>query len=178
MPRCDTTYDPPLCSDFYHDQEQSPAVPSPSNPNPDGVCAGTCDCGGVPCGEYLFDHRNGTMLRDWLLNEVIGGPNGVDHPSISGLFIGERGIVLRRVWWVAASHSVCLRADDARGPSPHPHSHPHIPSPPLIPHTDDFWCSNILNGTGRCTDPVQGPTEIDRNSQVGGGRGVGGTVNG
>jgi hypothetical protein len=29
---------------------------------------------------------------------------------------------------------------------------------------DDFWCSNQLNGS--CTDPVQGPTEIDAHSQV------------
>lgn len=57
------------------------------------------------------------MLREWLLHEVIGGPNSIGHPNISGLFI------------------------------------------------DDFWCSNITNGT--CTDPVQGPTEIDRHSQAG-----------
>jgi len=30
---------------------------------------------------------------------------------------------------------------------------------------DDFWCSSLLNGTGACTDPVQGPTEVDRHSQ-------------
>jgi hypothetical protein len=96
--------------------QQTPEVPTPSNPNPDGACVGTCDCGFVPCGEYLFDHRNGSMLREWLLREVIGGPNGVDNPAIGGLFI------------------------------------------------DDFWCSNVLNGS--CTDPVQGPTEIDPNSQV------------
>ena len=65
VPACDTTYSPPLCSEFYHDQSQSPAVPSPSNPNPDGACVGTCDCGGVPCGEYLYDWRNGTQLTQW-----------------------------------------------------------------------------------------------------------------
>ena len=75
----DTTYRPPLCTTMYHDQEQSPAVPSPSNPSPDGTCSGTCDCGGVPCGEYLFDHRNGTQLREWLLAEVIRGPNSVGN---------------------------------------------------------------------------------------------------
>ena len=35
---------------------------------------------------------------------------------------------------------------------------------PDILQIDDFWCSNIINGTGNCNDPVQGPTEIDRNS--------------
>ena len=35
-----------LCSDRYHNQEQSPAYPSG-----DGNCdAPTCDCGKVPCG--------------------------------------------------------------------------------------------------------------------------------
>ncbi len=31
---------------------------------------------------------------------------------------------------------------------------------------DDFWCSNLVNGTGACTDPVQGPTEIDAHNQA------------
>ena len=60
------------------------------------------------------------MLRIWLINEVIGGPNSIDNPSIQGMFI------------------------------------------------DDFWCSNILNRS--CGDPVQGPSEIDRNSQADMGR--------
>lgn len=58
------------------------------------------------------------MLRDWILSEVIGGPNGMGNPVVSGYFI------------------------------------------------DDFWCSNIINGTGACNDPVQGPTEIDAHSQA------------
>lgn len=117
VPNCDDTFSPPLCSTLYHDQEQSPAVPSPANPTPDGACVGTCDCGGVPCGEYLFDHRNGSMLRDWLIAEVILGPNGMGGPYMDGFFI------------------------------------------------DDFWCSSKLNGTHACTDPVQGPTEVDAHSQ-------------
>ena len=124
VPDCDTTFTPPLCSKLYHDQLQTPAVPSPSNPNPDGACKDHCYCGGVPCGEYLFDWRaantsiNGQTLLEWVLEEVIGGPTGVDCPDIFGLFI------------------------------------------------DDFWCSNIINGTGNCNDPVQGPTEIDPHSQA------------
>ena len=35
------------------------------------------------------DHRNGTMLRNFLIQEYIGGPAGVDHPDISGLFIDD-----------------------------------------------------------------------------------------
>lgn len=89
-------------------------MPSPANPNPDGACVSHCDCGAVPCGEYLFDHRNGTQLRDWLVGIVVAQVN----ENSFGAFI------------------------------------------------DDFWCSNIVNGTGSCSDPVQGPTEIDRNSQA------------
>ncbi len=32
---------------------------------------------------------------------------------------------------------------------------------PRLIRCADFWCSNLINGTGACTDPVQGPTEID-----------------
>lgn len=78
------------CSVFYHDQEQTPAVPTQGQPHPDGACTdGVCDCGSQPCGEYLFDHRNGTMLRDWLIKEHIGGKTGIGSPSISGLFMDD-----------------------------------------------------------------------------------------
>lgn len=116
VPQCDDNYDPPLCTPFYHDQEQTPEVPTPSNPNPDGSCSGTCDCGSIPCGEYLFDHRNAS-LRSWLVQEYILGPNGLGSGVTDGFFI------------------------------------------------DDFWCSNLINGTGACNDPVQGPTEIDPHAQ-------------
>lgn len=112
------------CSLYYHDQGQTPEVPTLAHPNPDGKCAdGVCDCGTQPCGEYLFDHRNGTMLRDWLIKEHIGGSMGLGSPSVDGVFM------------------------------------------------DDFWCSNRLCAADPsikscpCSDPVQGPTEIDRKSQ-------------
>jgi hypothetical protein len=42
-PKCDSNYDPPLCSDKYHSQEQSPGFP-----HGDGDCAApACDCGKV-----------------------------------------------------------------------------------------------------------------------------------
>jgi len=31
---------------------------------------------------------------------------------------------------------------------------------------DDFWCSKIINGSKSCTDPVQGPSEVDKFNQV------------
>jgi hypothetical protein len=118
VPNCDDLYDPPLCSAFYHDQEQTPEHPTPSDPNPDGDCDALCDCGAVPCGEYLFNHANGSQLAQWLVSEYVMGPTGLGNAAIDGLFI------------------------------------------------DDFWCSDILNGTGSCGDPVQGPTEVNPYSQA------------
>jgi hypothetical protein len=114
VPACDDTYNPPLCSEFYHDQEQTPAVPSPADPAPDGACVGVCDCGSVPCGEYLWDHRNAS-LRPWLISTLV---DPIRNDGISGWFV------------------------------------------------DDFWCADRINGSGACTDPVQGPTEIDAHSQA------------
>jgi hypothetical protein len=68
---------------------QTPEVPVMKNgtmTHPDGSCDGQCDCGSQPCGEYLFDHRNGTMLRDWIVKEHILGPAGMGDPAISGFF--------------------------------------------------------------------------------------------
>ena len=80
------------CSFLYHDQEQTPQVPTTSNPNPDGKCPSTgCDCGpNLPCGEYVFDHSNGTMLREWLINEVIlNAETSVGNGIIDGMFIDD-----------------------------------------------------------------------------------------
>lgn len=137
VPTC-APEDPTKCSGLYHDGLQTPAVPTPDTPHPDGACAEhVCDCGpGLPCGEYYFDHRNGTLLREWLINEVIlgaliddeeedanGKDDSNDHPPtriVDGLFL------------------------------------------------DDYWCSHRLcqetNHTVRgcpCQDPAQGPTESD-----------------
>lgn len=31
---------------------------------------------------YLFDHRNGSMLQQWFIEEFVGGPDGIDSPHI------------------------------------------------------------------------------------------------
>ena len=78
-------YNPPICSDYYHDQEQTP-----QHPTGDGSCKDACDCGaGLPCGEYLFDHRNGTMLQQWLVQEYILSSDAVGNPNITGVFIDD-----------------------------------------------------------------------------------------
>ena len=67
VPVCDTNFDPPKCSNLYHDQTQTPGYPAG-----DGVCAAPgCDVGSVPVGEYLFDPRaanvsvNGQTFIEW-----------------------------------------------------------------------------------------------------------------
>ena len=88
VPRC-ADENRQKCSIFYHDQQQTPEVPTTSDPNPDGVCEEYCDCGTQPCGEYLWDHRNGSMLQEFLLNEHIAGENGLKNPNIDGFFIDD-----------------------------------------------------------------------------------------
>jgi len=57
--KCDQNYDPPICSNLYHNQEQTPGYPSG-----DGDCpAPNCDCGeGVPCGFYMWNHSSTTVV--------------------------------------------------------------------------------------------------------------------
>ena len=50
--KCDSAQ-PELCSDLFHEQEQSPGYP-----HGDGDCLSPgCDCGKVPCGFYIWNHR-------------------------------------------------------------------------------------------------------------------------
>ncbi len=91
VPRC-AAESPIKCSDLYHDQEQTPQVPTPQHLHPDGTCSKTCDCGqDLPCGEYYFDHRNGTMLREWLIEEVVLGALIADDKGliVDGLFLDD-----------------------------------------------------------------------------------------
>ena len=88
-PPCDHTWNPPRCSSLYHDQWSTPQFNS-THPDPvrAGVCGQPCDCG-VACGEYIFDHRNGSMLQNWLVDEYIGGADGTGNKNISGVFIDD-----------------------------------------------------------------------------------------
>eukprot|EP00911_Craspedida_sp_UC1_P001382 UC1_evm1s1043 len=55
------------------------------------LCAsGTCDCGkGLPCGEYLWDHRN-QSLRSWLIDEFIGSSQyGLGNPNVDGFYFDD-----------------------------------------------------------------------------------------
>ena len=85
VPQCDSTYSPPKCSTLYHDQTQTPGIA----PGSDGICTDLCDCGKVPCGFYLFNHLNGSMIRRWLVEEYILGSTGVGSASIDGVFLDD-----------------------------------------------------------------------------------------
>jgi hypothetical protein len=88
VPQCDDNFDPPLCSDRYHDQEQTP-----EHPHGDGSCAEPCDCNGVPCGEYLWNPAllasGNTSLRDYIVSEVILGPTALGNANVSGFYLDD-----------------------------------------------------------------------------------------
>lgn len=73
------------CSRLFHDQDQTPSTDIAA----DGRCFEECDCGrSLPCGEYLWDHRN-SSLRQWLLEEYVFGPSALGHGGIDGLFLDD-----------------------------------------------------------------------------------------
>jgi hypothetical protein len=67
---------------------------TPQHPKGDGSCTEACDCGGVPCGEYLWDHR-APGLREYLINEFLLNPvTGLGNPNITGFCaLGRRASV-------------------------------------------------------------------------------------
>lgn len=84
--KCDDNYSPPLCSDFYHSQEQSPGYPTG-----DGNCAAPgCDCGSTPCGLYVFNHSSdavvkGQTFQQWFVHSYMLNSVG-SSPLVSGFF--------------------------------------------------------------------------------------------
>ena len=76
--KCDNAFSPPKCSEFYHDPEKSL----------NGLCPDKkCDCGCVPCGYYVWDHRNAS-LRAWLV-DYAAGATSVGDPHIDGIFLDD-----------------------------------------------------------------------------------------
>ena len=72
VPQC-APENPKKCTNLYHDQLQTPEVPTAKNPNPDGKCVGECDCGAHPCGEYLWVGASALFL-----------PRSLPFPAVSG----------------------------------------------------------------------------------------------
>jgi len=92
VPKCDNNYKPPLCSEYYHDQSQTPEYP-----HGDGDCsAPACDVGKVPVGEYIWDPRawnvsvNGQTLGQWFINDYLFDPTGGANPKVSGFFFDDQ----------------------------------------------------------------------------------------
>jgi hypothetical protein len=85
-PKCDNNYNPPLCTDYFHMQEQSPGYP-----HGDGDCAApACDCGTKPCGFYMWNHSstavvNGQTFQDWFIHSYVLNEVGMS-PLVSGFF--------------------------------------------------------------------------------------------
>ena len=94
--KCGAEKNSTICSDFYHDLIDSPE-PGPTTEKRNTVwsktgyamCDGDCDCGTVPCAEYVYDHRNGSMLTKWLIDEYVGGPFGTGSPHVDGVFVDD-----------------------------------------------------------------------------------------
>ena len=91
VPVCDDNYDPPRCSNLYHDQTQTPGYPTG-----DGVCAPPgCDVGSVPVGEYIFDPRSvnvsvhGQTLLEWFIEDYLFGPTGAGNAKIGGFYFDD-----------------------------------------------------------------------------------------
>ena len=76
-----------LCSNLYHSQDQV---------QPDS-CNGTCDCSGVPCGEYLWDHRNAS-LREWIVREHVMGGLGMGNENVSGFYFDDDWLLSGQDW--------------------------------------------------------------------------------
>eukprot|EP00035_Acanthoeca_spectabilis_P030665 m.10340 g.10340 ORF g.10340 m.10340 type:complete len:569 (+) comp4307_c0_seq1:82-1788(+) len=71
---------------------RGPAADAPAPiPTSYNVCSGDCDCGeGLPCGEYLWDYRNGSMLADFLVNEFVLNPTtGLKNENVDGFFFDD-----------------------------------------------------------------------------------------
>jgi hypothetical protein len=66
----------------------------------DGMCKKPCDCGRVPCGFYLFDHRQKDTkvctdwggchtLQEWFVTNLTITETGLLHDAIDGFFLDD-----------------------------------------------------------------------------------------
>ena len=77
-----------LCSTLFHGTQQVPRWPPADSANDGNCSAPGCDCGGVPCGRYLWDHTNSSM-REWLITSHILGDTGIGNPNISAIYLDD-----------------------------------------------------------------------------------------
>ena len=94
VPMCDRA-EPTKCQRrLYFDQNQCPQVPGANWANDTQdvyqglACRGkSCNCGANPCGEYLFDFRNASLVEWYLGHGYMGG--ALEHPSVDGLILDD-----------------------------------------------------------------------------------------
>jgi hypothetical protein len=84
---------PPL---FFPLPLQTPELPKPGHPAPDGACSPpACDVGTVPVGEYLWEPRawnvsvHNVTLGQWWVDEYLFGPSGLGSELVSGAFFDD-----------------------------------------------------------------------------------------
>jgi hypothetical protein len=104
VPNCTTSGNSTKCSNFYHDQEQTPSTSAGWE-----CLGGVCDCGDNPCGEYLFDFRNDSLAA-YLTGEYILGPTALGNPNISGFFFDDQ-------WYDKPTYSGMCSASPYGGPT-------------------------------------------------------------
>jgi len=81
-----------VCSNHYHSQDQTPQHLTGRK-----ECLEKCDCGGVPCGEYIWDHRNAS-LREWLVSKHVMGALGMGNANVSGFYFDDYWINSGEGW--------------------------------------------------------------------------------
>ena len=82
-----------MCSMLYHSQDQTPQHLTGRK-----ECTDKCNCGRVPCGEYIWDHRNAS-LRKWLVNShVMGAALGMGNANVSGFYFDDYWINSGEGW--------------------------------------------------------------------------------
>ena len=81
-----------VCSTAYHSQDQTPEHLTGRK-----ECKAKCDCGAVPCGEYLWDHRNAS-LREWLVSHHVMGALGMANENVSGFYFDDYWVQSGEGW--------------------------------------------------------------------------------
>ena len=87
-PPCDDNSSPPLCTDYFHTQMDTPNIPGK---NGYGTCSPpACNCGSKPCGFYVFNHSStavvhGQSFQQWFVNSYMLDAAGLS-PSVDGFF--------------------------------------------------------------------------------------------
>jgi len=90
-PPCDDNYDPPLCTDLFHTQMDTPNIPGK---NGYGNCAPpACNCGSQPCGFYVFNHSSsivvhGQTFQQWFIHSYVLNAAGLS-PDVDGFFFDD-----------------------------------------------------------------------------------------